>query len=366
MTDQTQVPEGEPAPAQPAVKTRSEIARELFGNEYKGEVKTPEEIDLEEPKPVDAKADEVPPTEEEPTESGETPEEGETATEEGTGEMPIVAVSELLERFEIPQDQFDGLKMHFNVDGMPTEATIKELVDSYQLREAAEHRLEKAKDYQAKQGEAWTAKNQEIEAQFQIAAGLVRAQEANLQRDIKAVDPKLRDEDPAEWAARRQEFNQRQAEIDQAKVEIVNQYRAVDAARVQEQQTALNQFKADQTQLLLQKLPEWQDETKANAEKNKIAQYALNNGYLPQELDNLFDHRYLITLRKAMLYDESRGQVDTAKKRVATVPKVMKPGAPKPAEQRASERIAALHAKAKKSGTVEDAIAYRMAKSGVR
>jgi hypothetical protein len=66
-----------------------------------------------------------------------------------------------------------------------------------------------------------------------------------------------------------------------------------------------------------------------------------------------------------MLYDESRGQVDTARKRVASVPKIMKPGAPKPREQLAAEKLQGLKAKLEKSGSLDDALAYRMAKRGV-
>jgi hypothetical protein len=183
--------------------------------------------------------------------------------------------------------------------------------------------------------------------------------------DERAVDPKLRDEDPAEWSARQTEFNQRRAIIAKMKRDTVEGYRASLEAQATEAQAIRDQFKAEQNSALLEKLPEWRDTQRADAEKEKLASYALRSGFTSQDLDNLLDHRQVIILRKAMLYDESRGQVDTAKKRVVTVPKIMKPGAPKPREQLASEKLEALKAKMQKTGSLDDALAYRLAKRGV-
>jgi hypothetical protein len=351
----------------PERKSRAQIAKELFGNEYKGEVPAepkPAET-TEEPEPVNTEAGEEPPLIEEPAE-GEEPTEGDETASEETGETPIATLSELAEHFELDPDYVQTLKVPVYVDGTPTEATIGDLIKSYQLGEAADHRLELAKAYQAKQGEAWAAKHQELEQNFQVLAEMIKLEDANLERDMKAIDPKLRDEDPAEWAARIQEFTQRRAQIAQMKNATVEKYKVVADQRARESEEIKNQFMAEEHKVLLQKLPEWQDQKRADAEKAEIANYLVQSGFQPQELSNLIDHRQVVIARKAMLYDKSRGQVDTAKKRVATVPKIMKSGAPKPAEQRASERLMALKAKLAKTGTVEDAVAYRLAKRGVR
>lgn len=368
MTDQTTAPEAPaPEPAQPLVKSRADIARELFGKEYYEP--EPKPVEIEEPKPVDTKADEeAPPVEEEPSESGE-PEEGiaETAPEEDTGEIPITTWAELVEHQGWKPEWANSLKMQVTVDGIPTEATIDDLVKSYQMGEAAEHRLEKAKAFNQQQGEAWAAKHAELESHFQVVAELIKTEEANLEREIKAIPPELRDQDPAEWAARVQEFNARRAQIAQTKATTIQKYREVADARNREGEAIKNQFLQDQHALLLDKMPEWKDGQRAEAEKAELANYLVNTGnFLPQELSDLMDHRQVLIAWKAMQYDKSRGQVNTAKKKVATVPKIMKSGAPKPAEQRASERLAGLKAKLAKSGSLDDAIAYRMAKRGVR
>lgn len=371
MTDPTVVPGADPAPATPepaAPKKLSDYARELYGNEFYGKPEEAKPTETEEAKPVDAQAGEEVPQKEEPTEGGK-PEEGkQPAPAEDTGEIPIASVSELVEHLETSPDWFNSLKVNVQVDGIPTEATVGDLIKNYQITEAAEHRLEKAKAMIQEKAEAWNAKHAQYDQQMAVLGTFIQAEEARLESDTRAVDPKLRDEDPAEWAARITEFDQRRAHIGQLKANAYAQWQANQYARTQEATAVRDQVKAEQSQILMQKLPEWQDTKQANVEKTKIAEYLLREevGFQPQELDQLLDHRQVLIARKAMLYDESRGSVDTAKKRVATVPKIMKSGAPKAREQLASERLAALRDKMVKTGHPDDALAYTLAKRGAR
>lgn len=364
----------QPTPQQPGPRSRAEIAREMFGNEFFDDGK-PEAEPAEGPKPSpepksgDTQPDEEPPVTEEPTEGEEIrePEGGEPqAPDEAEGETPIAHLSELIQHYEpgIDLDYVNSLKVPVTVDGTPTEATIGDLVKSYQIIEAAEHRLSDAKAVAQREQEALAAKNAETEGHYRVAAELIKSAEATLERDIKAVDPKLRDEDPAEWAARREEFAERRGFIEKMKRDTVAGYQTFQQTQAAEVKQKIDAFTAEQAVILLQKLPEWQDAKRAETEKTELADYLIRQGFAQQELAGLIDHRHVLLARKAMLYDKSRGQVETAKKRVAKVPKVMKPGAPKPAEQRATEKLAALKAKMQRTGSPEDALAYRLAKRG--
>jgi hypothetical protein len=279
-------------------------------------------------------------------------------------------VSELLEHLgkddPVDPEWFNTLKVPVHVDGTPTEATIGDLIKSYQMTEAATNRLEDAKKYAQANTEAWAAKQQELDSQFQVLAELIQAEEQTLERDVKAIDPALRDNDPAEWAARITEFQHRRGHIEQTKVAAVAKYKANADARAKEFDTWKAKTQQEQNDILLQKLPEWREPGKAETEKVQIADYLIRQGFTQGDLSNLIDHRQVLMARKAMLYDQSRGQVDTAKKRVAKVPRIMRPGAPKPTEQLASEKLHALKSRLEKSGSIEDAVAYRLAKRGAR
>ena len=317
----------------------------------------------EEPSPVNTEAGEPAPVEE-PAE-GEQPEAEEPAPET-TDETPIGTLSELAEHFELDPVYVKTLKVPVTVDGTPTEATIDDLVKSYQITSAAENRLEDAKNVAKMQSEAWVAKHQQIDTQFHVLADMLKQEEAKLERDVKAVDPRLRDDDPAEWAARVQEFNQRRAEIAQSKANAEQNYHAFLQHTQQQNEAVKLQYQDSEKAVLRQKLPELADPEKGPVLAARIGQYLMNYGYAPKEIEDAVDHRHFVIAHKAMLYDESRGQVETAKKRVATVPKIMKPGAPKAREQIASERLASLKAQMEKTGSEKDAYAYRMAKRGAR
>jgi hypothetical protein len=364
---QTPSPATAPAPATPTRRSRAEIAAELFGSDYKGKVEEAKPQEKELAAQPDKEAPKVP-VEEPPSEGeGEAPkpEEEKPAPAEDTGERPIETVSELAQHLEADPEWINTLKVAVKVDGRQAEVPLGDLIASYQKQEMADQYLKEARDAKHSTTQELAEKRNALESEYRVAADLVKSVEATLERDVKAIDPKLRDEDPAEWAARIQEFNQRRANIERMKYETVEGYKTAMQTQAAEAGRIRDEFRTQQNALLLEKLPEWQDPKRADDEKVKLTDYAFRVGFTQPELANLLDHRQVLILRKAMLYDESRGQVDTARKRVASVPKIMKPGAPKPREQLAAEKLQGLKAKLEKSGSLDDALAYRMAKRGV-
>jgi hypothetical protein len=150
------------------------------------------------------------------------------------------------------------------------------------------------------------------------------------------------------------------------KANAVAKHRANAEVRTNEFNAWKAQTQQEQNEILLQKLPEWREPARAETEKVQIADYLIRQGFNQADLSNLIDHRQMLMARKAMLYDQSRGQVDAAKKRVAKVPRIMKPGAPKPTEQLASEKLQKLRSRLENSGSIDDAVAYRLAKRGAQ
>lgn len=154
---------------------------------------------------------------------------------------------------------------------------------------------------------------------------------------------KLRAENPTKYAAEYADWQRKQ---DQTRV-----LRA-EAEKVQRQQWDDQQrFRGvrlqEASERLLEAVPEWQkaDPDKVQTEKLKLAQYAMATyGFTPQELEAVEDHRPILLLRKAMLFDQmvEKGQEVVRK---AKTPKVMAPGAPKGPQsmkkrtQKARERL---------------------------
>ena len=102
-------------------------------------------------------------------------------------------------------------------------------------------------------------------------------------------------------------------------------------------------------------MPEWQDETKAKAEKSALRSYLVEQGYAEDEINQLSDHRNVITARKAMLYDQMMAKAKAAAKKVENLPqKVQRPGS---GQNVSIDKRGQAFQRLQKSGKVEDAAA---------
>lgn len=245
---------------------------------------------------------------------------------EAEGET-ISSVTELIESQQWDPEWFRSLKVPVKVDGQEAEATIKDLVDGYQMREAAEKRLEEAKSKAKTLNQEIAEKSKALEGQFATAATLIERAEKLLDDDVGQINwAKLREEDPAEYAAKKAEIRERRERIDRIKREAAEAYQQALNQRQAEFQTSLRQKLAEEQKALLEKLPEWRDPEKRKGEQAKLARYLIDQGFSEQDVMGASDHRLIVLAYKAMLRDEGQGRVEAAKKKVAKVPKVLKPG----------------------------------------
>jgi hypothetical protein len=323
----------------------------MFGHDFKGDAEADaSEVEVE---VADESAEASPAETEETTEAIEAE------------EAPISSVTELLAHYELDPEWFESLKVPGKVDGKPVEYTLKDLRDKAQMFQAAEHRLEEAKTKAKAIVQEATAKNEATQAQFATAAKLIESAESMLDQDTKAVDwQKLREEDPAEYSARKAEVAERRERIEQMKHEASSAYQEAVKQNLAEFEKNRLQHLQEQHTLLLDKLPEWQDADKAKAGKAKLADYLMKQGFSDQDVAGASDHRLILMARKAMLYDELQANTDAAKKKVAKVPKVLKPGALKPKDQISRERVVQARSRLRQTGKLDDAYALLKARRG--
>jgi hypothetical protein len=332
------------------------LASEMFGADFHGEIK--EEPDNVEP-PEDPGESEEPET---PEEGHEEPEElGEP--EEAGEEEPISSLQELIEHNEWDPEWVHALKVPVKVDGKPAEATLQDLVASYQMKEAAEKRLEDAKAKAKTLHQELAEKSEALQGQFAVAAKIVERAEALLDKDAASIDWKaLREDDPAEYSAKKAEIAERRQEVERMKRDAAEDYRKATEKQWQETRQQQQQRLQAEQAALLEKLPEWGDQTKAAEEKTQLASYLISQGFTEHDVMGASDHRLIVLARKAMLYDTGKARTDAAKKKVAKVPKVLKPGAPKPKEHIEKQKVAQLQSRLKKTGSIDDAFALLKAR----
>lgn len=341
-------------------KSLSLLASEKFGHNFHGEAKQPAAETPTEPQGP-------PETEQPPIAAEEVPiaaeETGIVADEAEEAGYELSDIAQLLGVEESALDVDDDGKIVINkkVDGNVSKAKVSDLLKIEQTWEAAEKRLEDAKNKAKTIQQEASQKLEQVNAQFAVAAKLIESVESAIDEDAKGVNwAKLREDDPAEYSAKQLDLSKRREKVEKMKKDALDQYQASVRENKEQFEAAAKQYLQAEQQKLMEKLPEWQDETVSRAEKGKISEYLMREGFTQEDIASASDHRLILIARKAMLYDQGQQKNEVAKKKILKVPKVMKPGTPKPAEQINRERLKEQKERLRKSGKMEDALAlYR-------
>jgi hypothetical protein len=233
------------------------------------------------------------------------------------------------------------------IDGKEVEVTLDELQKGYSRTQDYTRKTQQV----AEARKAAEAQLQAIRAEREQYAQLLGA----LSEQVKsAADPqidwdRLYREDPIEYVRQREVMRENKEKAAAIQAE---QQRLSEISQ-QEQMQQLQAVKAKESQALLDAIPSWKDPAKAKAEKAMLVEFGQKMGFTPQELGNIYDHRVVLALRKAALYDQMQAKRQDIKPVTNNGPKPAKPGAAGRVSQmsdsvRAKQRLA-------KTGRVEDA-----------
>ena len=338
------------APEAAKVRPLSLLASETFGESFFGDVPEEPSEDAPETPEIEVSSDVQEEPEGEPTPEEETP-----------SEVPIQTLQELIEHNEYDPEWVQSLKVPVKVNGQESAEPLAELVKSYQIRKATDAVLAEAKE---KSKELDRQKSAFAES-LQVTIAIREEESAALDELTKKTDwAKLRSDDPAEYSARKADIEDRRQKLEARKQKAVQSFQKAQQAHMEQVQNELRQRVQTESAQLLEKIPEWRDPEKAKVERTKLSEYLIGQGYTEEEIAQAYDHRLVVGLRKAMLWDEHQAKSDVAKKKVAKVPKVLKPGAPKPKEQISREKVDQARQRLRSSGKLDDAYALLKARRG--
>tara|TARA_Y200000002_G_scaffold367639_1_gene359878 strand:+ start:614 stop:1615 length:1002 start_codon:yes stop_codon:yes gene_type:complete len=138
--------------------------------------------------------------------------------------------------------------------------------------------------------EALTAQRQQMLAFFEQA-----------QNGIQEPTPpssELFNDDPIGYMQEKLKYDESKTQYD-AKVAQMNQLQTQQSAA---NEARLQEYTANQAQLLTQRLPEIADPKKGEAIKQGIASAGEYYGFTPEELGSVRDHRYILAMHDAMRY----------------------------------------------------------------
>ena len=278
----------------------------------------------------------------------EAPEEGQA--EEEVEEEVSAESEESEEELEIVAEE--DLKYTIKVDGEEFEVGIEELKNGYQ-RQADYTRKSQALAEQRKETENIQSERMQLEQERQMYANglqmLQEQQQAKL-NDFDSVDwETLKQEDPYAYMIKKDEYRDAQERVNN----VAHQQQQVQNEQMQQAQQAKTHFIRQEYTRLVEALPEWED--KDSTIKEDVRKYAAEVGFLPDEINQLADHRSVLVIKKAMEFDKLTKKVAPKKKAVKKVPKVQKAGRGTSKEDTAAEALKAKRTRLRKSGKQQDA-----------
>lgn len=297
------------------------------------------------PEEGQAEVDEAQPVEEseEDTETAASEEESsgvEDAPDEETSE-------EQSEDGEESEEQEQPQTFTVKLDGKEVSVTLDELQKGYSRTQDYTRKTQQIAEVR-KQVEQET---QAVRAERQQYAQLLGALQAQLQATEPQVDlDRLYHEDPIEWVRQKEVMRERQEkayaiQAEQQRLSQLSQY---------EQQRAMEETLSSQKDALLAALPSWKDPKTARAEKALVVESAKAAGFSEEDLKSVYDHRLVLLLRKAGLYDQMVSKRQGIKPVVNNGPRPAKPGA----AGRVSATTESTRAKQRlaKTGRIDDAV----------
>ena len=236
------------------------------------------------------------------------------------------------------------------VGGEEVEVELDELINGYQ-RSKDYTQKSQALAEQRKAIEAERSHLEQVKQERQAYAQKLQALDSFLSQQNKGEDLEvLKETDPIGYAVKVAEQSQREKQLAVVRAE---QQRIAQQQQAEQQQNLQNHLKAE-SEKLASVIPELST-PKGDAIRKEIREYAKSVGWSDQELSSVYDHRAVLTLYKAMKFEQlQKGKPETLKK-VQQAPKMLKPGTSTPSTKSSQEKQ--VMQKLRQTGKVRDAAA---------
>ena len=255
--------------------------------------------------------------------------------------------AEQSELSEDTEEQEQPQVFSVKIDGTEVDVTLDELQKGYSRTLDYTRKTQQIAEVR-KQAEG---ELQAVRAEREQYAQLLSALESQVQQAAQPnIDwDRLYSEDPIEWVRQREVMrdNQDRAAAIQSEKQRLNQLSQQEQAQFMQQKLQHEQ------EALLAAIPDWKDPKKAQAEKALLVEFGQKIGFTPDELKGVVDHRAVLMLRKAALYDQMMSKRGNIKPVTNNGPRPAKPGA----AGRVSNTTEAVRAQQRvaKTGRVDDA-----------
>ncbi len=207
------------------------------------------------------------------------------------------------------------------VDGKNVEVTLEELQKGYSREADYTRKTQQVSE----ERRAFAAEADLVRTERQQYSQLLGSLKAQLQQNAAPQQDmdRLYHEDPIEWVKQRELVR----DAEKVHAAINSEQQRLSHIQAQEQYQSMQAHLAQQQEAMLKAIPEWVNPDKAKAEKTLLIEWGQKLGFSSDELKNIFDHRAVVALRKAALYDQMMTKRGNIRPAVNNGPKPAKPGA---------------------------------------
>lgn len=290
------------------------------------------------------------------TEDQALPEEVETEETEVSEEETDAEELELAEEDETDFEEQDVFTV--KVNGKEIDVTLEEALKGYQ-READYTQKTQQLAEQRKEFEAEKSKTGELQTAYMNS---LQQLGQNLDILSKQTENQLGEEpdwgkayetmDAKEYTLLVQNWQQRKENLQKIQTE---QQRVAQEQQI-EGEKIMRQHLTQQSDLMLQKLPQWKEESVRDKERAELIEYAKTLGYTDEEVANASDHRAIVALYNSMKFEKLNSKTPEVKRKVRKAPKMAKSGVPRSKNEVAQRRRSQLRERHAKEGSVASAV----------
>lgn len=290
-------------------------------------------------------------------ESGE--ESGDSTDEDAESEDDEISrfssIEEIAEAADTPVELLLAeVELYKDADGNPV--TLEEAKKAT-LRESDYHRKLSEIDKQSKEAEQQIAeRRQNYETNIAQSNQLLNIMAEEYTRDLNSVNfDQLRDEDPAEFAAKVAEFNTRRETLEGLAENTANMRKQSEYEQQTQYTQQIKEYKLAQEQRLFELKPEYKaDPTARKQFETEAGEYLKSLGTFEDHEIDIQDARFYQILEDAMKGRGLKAAKKTViKQKLSKAPKVLRPGKQaQKGELKTNKRKASL-ARTKKEGTQE-------------
>lgn len=206
------------------------------------------------------------------------------------------------------------------IRGKETQVTLDELTRSYS---GQAHITQGMQEVAAARKEAESLKQTLEEQRDQLVQFVSTLQQQGVMQPPQMPSLEMRQSDPLGYMEAKDQYDRDMLAYQQQQ----SQFAQLQQQRQQETQAQMQARLAEEGRKLAEALPEYGDPERAPKAKAALVDYAKSQGLSDEDLSGLTDHRAVVLLHKAMLYDKTQQTAAKAKEKIAKAKPVVKGGA---------------------------------------